>query len=112
MRIFFFQAKWRLLDNNLSNKAGITLTGKWKIEGRNIINAENVTKGFGVVNDAKAARSKVSVDETLSDPDDPGQQWEKSTVDSLGYFTLKNPNSGKFLSAITAEKIIIQGTEY
>ena len=99
------------MDNKLSNKAGIALTGKWKIEGRNIINAINTTKGFGVVDDAKAARSKVSVDETLSENDD-GQQWEKSAVDSSGYFTLKNPNSGKFLSAITADKIIIQGTEY
>ena len=92
------------------NQAGVTLTGKWKIEKGNVINADALTTGFGVENGGKAAGTKVSVDENLSGST-PGQQWERSSDKGLGYFTLKNPNSGKFLSALNAGEITIQSMQ-
>ena len=39
-----------------------------------------------------------AVEEGALDVNNSGQQWERSTGDDSGYFTLKNPKSGKFLS--------------
>ena len=103
----FFQAKWKLVDNKLSNQAGVSLTGKWNLEGGNITNIHDTTKGFGVLNDGTAAGSEVDINENLT-ANDKGQQWIRSPVDSV-YFTLMNPNSEKFLSAVTADKISIEG---
>ena len=53
----FFQGKWILVDT-LSNKANVTLPGKWKFEASNIVNADDKTKGFGLANDGTAAGTR------------------------------------------------------
>ena len=60
------------------------------------IDLDNNTAGSAVVEEAL-------------DATDAGQEWERSADDSSGYFTLKNPNSGKFLSAANADTLTIQG---
>ena len=60
------------------------------------IDLDNNTAGSAVVEEAL-------------DATDAGQKWERSADDSSGYFTLKNPNSGKFLSAANADTLTIQG---
>ena len=71
------------------------------------MNATDATRGFGVVNDGKAAGTRVHISETLVE-NDPGQQWEACYVDDSEYFTLKNPNSGNYLSAVTADILTIE----
>ena len=92
------------MDNGkLSNKAGVTLTGIWKIQDEKIINANDRRIGIGVANDARKQiphtmeGSPVHLNQHLL-PNGPGQKWIKSNVDGV-YFNLRNPNSGKFLSA-------------
>ena len=96
--------------NTLSNQAGFTLDGNWKLPEANMVgtieNADDTTKGFGVENDGMDAGTKVDVDEILND-NDIGQQWERSEKDEDGYFTLKNPNACLYLSAFTSYKITI-----
>ena len=46
------------------------------------------------------------------DSSDVGQQWERSSHDDLGFFTLKNPNSGLFLTMKTANKLTIGIAQY
>ena len=112
-----------MVDSTLTNQSGVTLDGKWKIDGKNITNVEDASKVFGVVDNGKDAGTEVNVAETLSVNDlgqqdtkqevsgqkASGQHWERSADNGLGYFTLKNLNSGKFLSAVTPDKITIEG---
>ena len=84
----------------LSNKAGITLTGNWQIPNSgstgNIQNTATGANGYLSVN-AKTAAGSTVVEEAL-DTNDVGQQWERSANDDSGFFYLKNPNSGLFLT--------------
>ena len=48
----------------------------------------------------------VVVEEAL-DSSDVGQQWQRSAAGPLGFFTLKNPNSGLKLTMRTANKLTI-----
>ena len=43
------------------------------------------------------------------DPDNNGQLWIKGKKTSEGYFTLKNSKSSKFLTAIPADELKVQG---
>ena len=36
------------------------------------------------------------------------QQWEIGKNDDSGYFTIKNPTSGKFLTSHAADKIMVE----
>ena len=98
--------------NTLSNQAGFTLDGNWKLPEANevgtIENADDTTKGFGVENDGMDAGTKVDVDENLND-NDIGQQWERSVNDNSGYFTLRSPHSGYLFTAFTPKKLTIEG---
>ena len=38
---------------------------------------------------------------------DVGQRWERSANDDSGFFTLRNPNSGLFLTKRTANTLTI-----
>ena len=42
------------------------------------------------------------------DDSDVGQKWEKSADDDSGFFTLKNMNSGLFLTMKTANTLTIE----
>ena len=44
-------------------------------------------------------------DESSSD----GQKWVREQVDGNGWFPLKNPNSGKILSAINESSLVARG---
>ena len=94
----------------MSNKAlSLPLSGNWTFEGGNIRNSDDVTKGFGVQDGKISVGTKVNIDETLS-ANHPGQQWEKGVPDASGYYTIMNPNSKKFLTAVNIDKITIEGT--
>ena len=70
--------------------------------------AKNDTRDCFSVNDDTASGSEV-IKEDL-DANDPGQQWNRSTVDISGYFTLQSINSGKFLTAdLKTNKLTIEG---
>lgn len=69
---------------------------------------KNDTRDCFSVNDATASGSAV-IKENL-DANDPGQQWNRSSIDISGYFTLQSINSGKFLNAnIKTNKLTIEG---
>ena len=126
-----------MVGQTLSNKAGITLTGTWVLPPvewvfdfppiyekcpsspeecekngavmvstpgtiQNTVMGEN---GYLSVNDNTDAGSVV-VEEAL-DSSDVGQIWERSANDASGFFTLKNPNSGLFLTMKTANTLTI-----
>ena len=94
-----------MIGTRLFNQAGVIVTGKWKLEGGNIINSNDTTKGFGVANDTTI---EVDVDATLSE-NHTGQHWEFGVKDGKGYFTIKHLASGKYLTAFTADKLKIGG---
>ena len=96
--------------NILSNQAGITLTGTWVIPTvvgtpGTIQNTVTGANGYLSVNDNTDAGSVV-VEEAL-DSSDVGQQWERSDNLGSGFFNLKNPNSGLFLTMKTADRLTI-----
>ena len=78
----------------------MTLPGIWQLpnadETGTIQNIHTGVNGYLTVNANTAAGSAV-VEDGL-DPTDSGQQWKRSADDNSGYFTLRNSNSGKFLS--------------
>ena len=73
--------------------AGITLTGNWEIPDANTTGTiQNTDTGYLSANAGSAV-----VEGALENMDDE-QEWERSADDNSGYFTLMNPNSGKFLT--------------
>ena len=105
----YYLGQWKLDGTALSNEAGIALTGNWQIPNSgstgNIQNTATGANGYLSVNANTAAGSTV-VEEAL-DANDVGQQWERSTSDYLGFFNLKNPNSGLHLTMKTANTLTI-----
>ena len=110
----YYLGQWKLDGTALSNKAGITLTGNWQIPNSgstgNVQNTITGVNGYLSVN-AKTAAGSTVVEEAL-DANDVGQQWERSVDDGSGFFTLKNPNSGLFLTMKTANKLTIGNTQF
>ena len=49
--------------------------------------------------------------EAKEDPPADRQKWKRSTPDNEGWFTLQNPNSERYLTAISAVDTIISGKE-
>ena len=95
----------------LSNLAGITLTGNWELPAPGTTGTiQNTDTGMYLsVNDNTDDGSEV-VEEALDDAD-VGQQWERSANDDSGFFTLKNIKSGKFLNVYNTTNILtIEGT--
>ena len=92
----------------MKNQAGVALNGKWQLPdgGKTGTVANTNSAKYLSVNYATDPGSEV-VEEAL-DTDDPGQQWQRSAEDSSGYFTLKNTKSGKFLTAVSADKLTIE----
>jgi len=92
---------WKLEGTQLSNLAGITLTGNWELPAPGSTGTiKNTDTGMYLsVNDKTEDGSEV-VEEALDDTD-VGQQWERSESDPddpMCYFTIMNPNSGKYLT--------------
>ena len=88
----------------LQNPAGINLTGNWQLPKASstpgTIQNKDTNMYLGV-NSGNASGSAIVVEDL--DEDDAGQKWERSPDDSSGYFTLRNPDSGKFLTALYTE---------
>ena len=107
----YYLGQWKLDGTALSNKAGITLTGTWILPdiGTNGPVQNTATDLYLSTNGETAAGSEV-VEEAV-DEDDDDQKWERSAEDGSGFFTLKNPNSGLFLTKKkTANTLIIGNT--
>ena len=100
-----------MAGTTLANEAGVTLTGNWQLPGvgatGTIQNTATGDNGYLSVNANTAAGSEV-VEEAL-DATDAGQQWFRSSSDLLGYFTLRNTNSGKYLNAAGPTTLTIEG---
>ena len=68
---------------------------------------QNTTKanGMGYLStNGKTAAGSVVVEEA-EDTNDDDQKWERSANDDSGFFNLKNPNSGLFLTMKTANTL-------
>ena len=97
----------------LSNQAGITLIGNWVLPNVStpgtIQNSDIGDKGYLSTNGNTEAGS--AVEEVALVANDTRQQWERSADDDSGYFTLKNPKSGKFLTGHNPPNTLsIEGT--
>ena len=105
----YYLGQWQFDGTTLSNKEGFALTGTWKIPSFGIPGTiQNTAKGesgYLSVN-ANTDAGSVVVMEAL-DSSDVGQQWERLYNDLTGYFTLKNPNSGLFLTKKFGNKLTI-----
>ena len=97
-----------MVNGTLENKAGVSLGGNWTLlpNGTKYTIQNNGEKQLSVKNSYTDSGSEV-VMEAL-DNNAAGQKWEKSNISS-GYFTLKDPKSGKFLTAASADTITIEG---
>ena len=98
---------WKLVGTKLSNKAGLTLTGNWKIPGEGymgpIMNTD--TGGWMTANGNYAAGSAVVEGAQYA------SEWKQS-VEVSGYFTLRNTYCGKFFtgqSSGTPNSFTIEG---
>ena len=87
----------------LSNKAGITLIGRWALPtaGKPGIIRNKDSNGYldtyGNTADGSAVFEE-ALHVMFDGSTDDGQIWERSDEDSSGYFTLMNPKSGKLLT--------------
>ena len=64
---------------------------------------------MGIQNDAKTKGSKVVL-EAKDTPIRFGQEWLRGKPNDKGWFTLKNPISGRYLKAVNPNSTIITGT--
>ena len=92
------------MDNEtLSNKAGITLIGRWALPtaGKPGIIRNKDSNGYldtyGNTADGSAVFEE-ALQDMFNGAKDDGKLWERSDEDSSGYFTLMNPKSGKLLT--------------
>ena len=97
----------------LSNQLGITLTGNWVLPTvgtpGTIQNTYFEENGYlstnGNIEDGSIVEAMGLV------ANDSSQQWERSADDDSGYFTLRNLESGKFLSGYNPPNTLtIEGT--
>ena len=64
---------------------------------------------LGVISDGTETGTFVFEESAVQN--DRGQLWEKGATNSQGFFTLKNPGSGKFLTATSfSDRLAVQGT--
>ena len=107
-----FEARWKLIDNKLSNLGGVTLIVKLPLPKhcgfiRNGNGVHNMV--LGVVNDKTDSGSEVSFNERRGVPNNVGQNWVIGPADFSGYFLIKDVYSGRYLTAVTADKLTIEG---
>ena len=97
-------------QNQLKNQAGVTLNDKWLLPDggeKGIISNKNSDKYLSIKDNDPGSEV---VEEALN-PNTlaNAHEWQRSADDSSGYFTLKNSKSGRFLTAVTADKVTIEG---
>ena len=78
----------------------MTLIGNWELPTNGTPGTiQNIIKGDnGYLSTMGKIEAWSEVKEVALDVNDVGQQWERSKPDDSGYFTLKSPKSGKFLT--------------
>ena len=118
---------WKLDGKTLTNQRNGKRKGKWIFEPKSppnykIINLEGQTiqevKQVGNRTETvdKFVRTFLSIDGNSNDrvieKSDGNQVWKKGDADSNGYFTLSDPSSGKFISAISANELALRGKAY
>ena len=103
-----------MVSNTLSNRGGVTLTVKLPLSTPckkcYIINGgiDANSRVLGVVNDATTPGSKVLFNEQAGVPNNIGQQWHIGKPDDTGYFQIKDVNSQRYLTAVSADKLTIE----
>ena len=103
-----------LNGTRLSNRAGEILGGNYEIplQGKmglimsTDITHNNETMVLGIKNDNNAAGTEVILEKVALN--DYGQQWEIGWEEDTGYFTIRNPESEKFLTLVD-KKLTIEG---
>ena len=92
----------------LSNMAGVTLNGRWKIPSVDTIGyvLNDATGRYLSINGNTDAGSVV-VEDTYDHLHDSGQLWKRLANGDSGFFHLKNHDSGLFLIMKTANKLTI-----
>ena len=103
-----------LNGTRLSNRAGEILDGNYEIphQGkmgliiRTDITHNSETMVLGIKDDNNAAGTEVILEKVALN--DYGQQWEIGWEEDTGYFTIRNPESEKFLTLVD-KKLTIEG---
>ena len=92
----------------LSNRNGLTQPGNWSIPSTSgtIQNTATANDMGYLSTNGKTAAGSVVVEEAV-DINNDGQKWERSADNGSGYFTLKNPTSGMYLTMKTADTLTI-----
>jgi hypothetical protein len=67
-----------------------------------------IDQALGLMDDATIKGTKVIL-ETRDEQKRVGQEWFRSKLDSEGWFTLKNPISGRYLTAASNISTTITG---
>ena len=106
----YYLGQWKFEGTTLSTRTGGILTGNWQIPSVGTPGAIQNTataNGMGYLStNGKTAAGSVVVEEA-EDTNDDDQKWERSANDNSGFFNLKNPNSGLFLTMKTANTLTI-----
>ena len=88
------------MGTKLSNQAGVTLPGNWKLPALGTIgtiqNTNEKVNGY-LSSDNRFAGGSLVLFEALNTTD-KGQQWERIPDGTSGYFTLKKPHYSLFLA--------------
>ena len=103
----YYLGLWKLEGTTFSTQTGIILPGNWEIPsvGTSGTIQNTATEKYlsvnGIIEDGS-----VVVEESL-DSNDVGQQWERSANDDSGFFKIKIPDSGLFLTMRVANSLKI-----
>lgn len=105
---------WKLVHNNLINKSGLWISAdNWSLPeegsegGANVVNS---SKNLVLSIESDEIEPGLIVTEKVLIPNDARQIWVRSKANRPPYFTLFNPNSGKYLSANSNGVLTIEGT--
>ena len=112
-----------MVNSTLTNFAGFNLAGEVRLPSQGSIGTiwrndksgpygyvikHGIWPGIPGKNANFSAGTEVGTEQPIVQGD-IGSQWEIGMNDSSGYFTIKNPHSGRFLTAFTADKLTIEG---
>ena len=107
--------QWKLEGTTLSNRDFGTLTGNWQIPSVGTPGPITTADGMAYLR----TNNKPAVGSSVEEEDvsyrymgnslyyDDDQKWERSANDDSGFFSLKNPKSGFFLTMKAANKLTI-----
>ena len=100
-----YLGQWKLEGTTLSNRAGVTMNGRWKITDAGYI-LNDATGKYLSINGNTDAGSVVD-EEFFDHTHKSGQLWKRLPNVDSGFFNLKNHDSGLFLTMKTANKLTI-----